>query len=64
VNGGPDSRLAAALGTDAKGWVSILLYLLGIVMAFIQPWVSIALYIAVALMWLVPDRRIEQLLKR
>jgi hypothetical protein len=33
-------------------------------MAFIQPWVSIALYIAVALMWLVPDRRIEQLLKR
>jgi uncharacterized membrane protein len=64
VNGGPDSRLAAALGTDAKGWVSILLYLLGIVMAFVQPWVSIALYIAVALMWLVPDRRIEQLLKR
>jgi uncharacterized membrane protein len=61
---GPDSRLAAALGTDPKERLSILLYLLGIVMAFVQPWVSIALYIAVTLMWLVPDRRIEQLIKR
>ena len=61
---GPDSQLATALGTDAKGWLSIVLYLLGILMAFVQPWISIALYIAVALMWFLPDRRIEQLVKR
>ena len=42
----------------------MVLYVLGVVMAFVEPWVSIALYVAVALMWLVPDRRIESLLKR
>jgi uncharacterized membrane protein len=60
---GPDSRLAAAVGSDAKGRLSMALYVLGVVLAFYEPWVSIALYIAVALMWLVPDRRIEALLK-
>ena len=60
---GPDSRLAAAVGSDRKGRVSMVLYVLGVVFAFVQPWISIALYIAVALMWLVPDRRIESLLK-
>ena len=61
---GPDSRLAAAVGSDAKGRLSMVLYVLGVVAAFIEPWVSIALYVAVALMWLVPDRRIEALLRR
>jgi uncharacterized membrane protein len=61
---GPDSRLAAAVGTDTKGRLSMVLYALGVVLAFVEPWVSIALYVAVALMWLVPDRRIESLLKR
>ena len=60
---GPNSRLAAAVGSDSKGRASMVLYVLGIVFAFVQPWISIALYIAVALMWLVPDRRIESLLK-
>jgi len=56
---GPGSRLAAAVGTDAKGKLSIALYLAAIVLAFAQPWIAIALYVGVALLWLVPDRRIE-----
>jgi uncharacterized membrane protein len=61
---GPHSVLARALGRDLKGKVSPLLYAAGIGLAFIHPWASVALYIAVALMWLVPDRRIENVLGR
>ena len=61
---GPESRLATAVGSDYKGRVSLVLYLAGIVCAFVQPWVSIALYITVATMWLVPDRRIESVVRR
>jgi uncharacterized membrane protein len=60
ANGGAESRLARALGNDVKGKLSLLLFGTGIAMAFVQPWVSIALYIAVALLWLIPDRRIEE----
>lgn len=56
---GPGSRLAVALGTDIKGLLSPLLYLAGIVVAFFTPWLAVALYVVVALMWLVPDRRFE-----
>jgi uncharacterized membrane protein len=58
---GPDSRLAAAVGKDMKGKLSMALYVLAIPIAFLEPWISIALYVAVALMWLIPDRRIEAL---
>jgi len=61
---GPDSRLAAATRDSVKGKLSIMLYLSAIVLAFVQPWISIALYITVALIWLVPDTRIEALVKR
>ncbi|HUL18090.1 MAG TPA: TMEM175 family protein [Steroidobacteraceae bacterium] len=61
---GPNSSLAAAVGTESKGRMSLTLYVLGVVLAFVQPWISIALYVAVALMWLVPDRRIESQVKR
>ena len=61
---GPDSGLAAAVGADSKGRTSLTLYVLGIGLAFIEPWISIALYVAVALMWLVPDRRIESQVRR
>jgi uncharacterized membrane protein len=61
---GPHSKLATAVGNDLKGRISMGLYVLGIAMAFVQPWVSIALYIAVSFMWLVPDRRIEMLVDR
>ena len=60
---GPDSKLATAVGTDTKGKISLVLYLGGVAMAFYEPWVSIAIYIAVALMWLIPDRRIESLVE-
>ena len=56
---GPDSRLAAALGNDLKGKISPLLYLAGILLAFVDRWISLGLYVTVALMWLIPDRRIE-----
>ena len=56
---GPDSRLRAAVGRDLKGKVSPLLYLAAIPLAFVSPWIALALYVFVALIWLVPDRRIE-----
>jgi uncharacterized membrane protein len=57
---GPHSRLQAALGSDAKGIGSVGLYAGAIPLAFISPWISAAIYIGVALIWLVPDRRIER----
>jgi len=56
---GAHSVLAAALGSDIKGKISPILYAAGIVLAFVSPWTSIALYVLVAVIWLVPDRRIE-----
>ena len=60
---GPDSVLANALGKDIKGKISPILYLAGIVLAFISPWLSITIYVLVAIMWLIPDRRIENVLR-
>ena len=56
---GPASRLSQALGVDIKGRLSPILYLIAIPMAFVLQWISDGLYVLVALMWLVPDRRIE-----
>jgi uncharacterized membrane protein len=60
---GRTSALAKALGSDIKGKLSIALYVSAILLAFFEPWVSIALYILVALIWFAPDRRIEQIVK-
>ena len=60
---GRDSILAGALGRDLKGKFSLALYLAGIGMAFVNQWLAAAIYIFVALMWLVPDRRIERISK-
>jgi uncharacterized membrane protein len=57
---GPGSLLATALGTDLKGKISPVLYLAGIGLAFVRPWISCLLYAVVALLWLIPDRRIEK----
>jgi uncharacterized membrane protein len=57
-----DSRLAQALGEDWKGKLSIVAYVLGIAVSPLVPWLSIAIYVAVAAVWLVPDRRIERVL--
>jgi uncharacterized membrane protein len=60
---GRQSMLAHAIGIDLKGKLSPFFYLAAIGFAFVAPWVSIALYAAVAAIWLVPDRRIENLVK-
>ena len=57
---GPEGALAKALGSDFKGKVSPVLYVAAIAVAFIAPWISHAIYVLVALMWLIPDRRIEK----
>ena len=58
----PDSLLARALGSDIKGRVSLLGYAIAIAAAFVWPWLAGALYALVAVIWLVPDRRIEKVL--
>ncbi|MCC7018532.1 MAG: DUF1211 domain-containing protein [Ardenticatenales bacterium] len=59
-----DSALATALGRDYKGKVSLAIYAAAIALAFVSPWASCALYALVAVIWLVPDRRIERTLGR
>jgi uncharacterized membrane protein len=60
---GRTSALAMALGSDVKGKLSMMLYASAVPLAFLQPWISIALYALVALIWLVPDQRIERAVK-
>jgi len=59
---GRDSVLAAALGRDVKGKVSLAIYLVAILVSFAAAWLACAFYVLVAVMWLVPDRRIEKTL--
>lgn len=56
-----NSALTIAVGRDFKGKLSIALYVIGIFLAFINPWFGAAMYVAVAAIWLIPDRRIEKL---
>lgn len=60
---GEKSALATALSSDTKEKLSMVFYAVAIVLAFVQPWISIVLYTIVALIWLIPDSRIERLLK-
>jgi uncharacterized membrane protein len=59
---GSDSLLAAAIGKDWKGKLSPVLYLIAIPLAFVNVWIASSLYVFVAFLWLVPDRRIERVL--
>jgi len=61
---GPSSKLASAIGNDLKGYLSLALYVVAIPLAFVRNYVAGAIYVFVALMWLVPDRRIESRLAR
>ena len=61
---GLDSPVARAVGNDFKGKISLAAYAAGAVLAFVTPWLSAALYTGIALLWLIPDRRIEDELKR
>jgi TMEM175 potassium channel family protein len=56
---GPDSLLATAIGKDVKGKISIIGYVAAIGLAFVEQWFSDAIYVAIVLLWLVPDKRIE-----
>ena len=60
---GAGAPLATAVGRDLKGKISLALYILAIPLAFVRPWIAIVLYVANAMTWFVPDRRIESLEK-
>jgi uncharacterized membrane protein len=60
---GPESALAQAMGRDLKGKLSLAIYLAAIGLAFFQPIVSVALYVLVAMIWFIPDRRVERTLR-
>lgn len=57
---GKDSTLAKAIGKDKKGMISLLFYTISIPVAFIHSWIALAIYIFVAIIWFVPDKRIER----
>jgi uncharacterized membrane protein len=59
---GRDSTLAKAVGKDFKGIMSVVIYAVAIPLSFVNTWIAIALYVAIAATWLVPDRRIEHVL--
>jgi uncharacterized membrane protein len=60
---GPNSELATAVGARVKEYISLVLYIAAVGLAFFRPWIAIAIYFGVAVMWFVPDRRIESRLK-
>jgi uncharacterized membrane protein len=55
----PDSVLPRVIGSDWKGKTSLAGYIAAVPLAFVNPWISIAIYVAISAMWLIPDRRIE-----
>jgi uncharacterized membrane protein len=59
----PGSPLHRAIGNDFKGKLSVLMYVVSIGIAFLVPWLSVGLFVAVALMWFVPDRRVTRTLQ-
>ncbi len=61
---GKHSVLAKALGSDFKGRMSPIFYIAGIALAFVSPWASMTAYVLVAVLWLVPDRRIANVVGR
>jgi uncharacterized membrane protein len=58
---GRDSAVAQAIGSDVKGYTSLVLYAAGVGLAFVSPWISYAFYVAVAVTWFIPDRRFTRL---
>jgi uncharacterized membrane protein len=59
---GQDSTIATALGNDFKGKISVVLFLVAIPAAYLSAWISCGVYFSVAIIWLIPDRRIEKTL--
>ena len=61
---GKESRVATALGSDFKGKISVLLYMVAVPLAFVNRWIAFAIYIVVAGTWFIPDRRLERRLQK
>jgi len=61
---GPDSLLAAALGRDFKGKISVAIYAVAVPLTYFSAWIAQAMYVIVAIIWLVPDRRVEKTLSQ
>ena len=61
---GAGSEVARAVGRDRKGVASLVLYTSAIVLAFLNPWIAFAIYVLVAILWFIPDKRIESVLSR
>ena len=59
----PDSQIAQAIGHDRKGKLSLVVYAVAFAFAFVEPWISIALFVAVSIAWFVPDRRVSRMLE-
>ena len=59
---GSDSKLAMALGKDSKGIASLVLYAAAVPLSFVNPWIAFAMYVVVAVIWFIPDRRIERVI--
>ena len=59
---GPASTLARAVGADRKGWISLVMYGVAVPLAFVNRWIALGIYVAMAITWLVPDTRIERVL--
>jgi len=60
---GAHSKLRAALGSDLKGYVSVVGFAVGIALAFVATWIALVVYAAIAVMWLIPDRRLEPIIE-
>jgi uncharacterized membrane protein len=60
---GPQSKLAQAIGDDLKGHASIVLYVCAVGLAFVRPWIALTIYVVIAAMWFIPDKRIESVLE-
>jgi uncharacterized membrane protein len=57
-----DSKLAQAIGSDRKGRMSLVAYIVAFACSFVVPWVSVAIFVTVAIVWVIPDRRIERVI--
>jgi uncharacterized membrane protein len=60
----PESIFARALGNDRKGKISLALYLAAIALTFVNQWIGVAIYVLVAMIWFVPDKRFERLVEK
>ena len=58
---GPTSKLARAVGSDLKGKISLSMYVVAVPLAYVRPWIALSVYVAIAMIWFIPDRRIESM---